>query len=324
MISDSKNISGFILVDKPAGLTSMTVVRKVKRALKVAQVGHLGTLDPFATGVLPIMVGNSSRLSDSVMSGTKGYDFSVALGTETDTLDTEGVVVSESPIPEGFNTRIEEVLSSFRGIITQIPPVYSAIKMDGLCLYEHMRRNGELPTAIETKARKIEIFSIELLETKIGVAEKPVLDFRVFCSKGTYVRCLARDIARGLGTVGHCVALRRTFVEPWSIEQCLPLGEVAESDLVGAFAAALRPAADLVPEMPIGLLLSERSAKSLAVGNAHWVDSQEVHWSRSEQLVREPNFSALVRTDAGLMFLCDVRAEQSGGWHIQPRKMVSS
>jgi len=323
MIFDSKNLSGFILIDKPAGLTSMTIVRKVKRSLRVSQVGHLGTLDPFATGVLPVLVGNATRLSDSVMDGRKGYDFSVALGSETDTLDTDGKVISEALIPEEINTRIVEVLSAFRGSILQIPPVYSAIKMDGLCLYEHMRRYGELPQSIETKARKIDIFSIELMGIRAGVDGVPVLDMRVLCGKGTYVRCLARDIARGLGTVGHCVALRRTFVEPWSAEQCLRIGDMTEDALSKAFSEGLRAAEDLVPEMPVGVLLAEKSAKSLAVGNAHVVAVNEVHWVRNEPAAKDGNFAALMKTDSGLMFLCEARAEATVGWYIQPRKMVS-
>jgi tRNA pseudouridine55 synthase len=324
MISESKNLSGFILVDKPAGLTSMTVVRKVKRFLKVSQVGHLGTLDPFATGVLPVMVGNATRLSDSVMDGRKGYDFSVALGSETDTLDTEGKVVSEAPIPDAINALIIDALPSFRGSILQIPPVYSAIKMDGLCLYEHMRRHGELPQSIETKARKIDVFEIELLGVRAGADGGPVADLRVLCGKGTYVRCLARDIARSLGTVGHCVALRRTFVEPWSVKQCLRIDDVTEDDLSKAFSEGLHAPEDLVPEMPVGILLAEKSAKSLAVGNAHVVAVNDVHWVRNEQITKDASFAALMRTDAGLMFLCEARAEPSIGWYIQPRKMVSS
>ncbi len=195
----------------------------MRRALGISKVGHLGTLDPFATGVLPLMVGGMTRLADELHTGDKTYTFSIALGKETDTLDPSGQVVSEAPVPDFTPAQLEQVLREFRGDIRQVPPTYSALKHNGRPLYEYMRTQGHLGFDIESKARHVTVYGLETVD---HLKERPGtndISLRVSCSKGTYVRCLARDIARKLGTVGHCSQLERSAVGRWDIGQCLSL-----------------------------------------------------------------------------------------------------
>lgn len=208
-----------LLIDKPEGPTSHTVVSLIKRTLKTDKAGHLGTLDPFASGLLPVLIGNTARLADEAMDGKKGYLFSIGFGTETDTLDPTGREIAQAPLPSPLSAAaLESVLDGFRGCIEQVPPVYSALKMNGMPLYEHMRATGKLPSDIETKRRKVTIHSMEVVEST-----SHTLTLRVVCSKGTYIRSLARDIAKALGSVGTCKSLRRECVEPWHVQDALVL-----------------------------------------------------------------------------------------------------
>lgn len=142
--TDSAPLCGLILVDKQPGITSHFVVARIRKILKLDKVGHLGTLDPFASGLLPIMIGGATRLADEVMEGKKGYLFEISFGSETDTLDIEGQVVRTEAVPENFALQLVDVLNQFTGLISQVPPSFSALKMNGKPLYEHMRGKGEL------------------------------------------------------------------------------------------------------------------------------------------------------------------------------------
>lgn len=215
--------SGILLIDKPAGLTSHAVVGSARRIFPDHRIGHLGTLDPFASGLLPLLVGGLTRMSDELMAGTKGYDFTIKLGTETDTLDLVGKIVAQKPLPESLSrAEIESALQNYRGEIIQIPPVYSALKHNGRPLYEYMRTQGTLSFDIASKARKVCIEELCYIGSDADLARGEVL-LRARCSKGTYIRSLARDIALHLGTVGHCSALRRIQVGDWQVEQALNL-----------------------------------------------------------------------------------------------------
>ncbi|NBO38893.1 tRNA pseudouridine(55) synthase TruB [bacterium] len=270
-----------ILVDKPEGPTSHNVVAAVKRALKADKVGHLGTLDPFASGLLPILIGNTARLADEAMDGQKGYLFTIGFGAETDTLDPTGRVIAQAPLPDDLsNPAIERVLSAFRGPIEQVPPVYSALKMNGMPLYEHMRATGKLPVDIESKRRQVNIHALEVIHV-----DNKSLELRVVCSKGTYVRSLARDIAKALGSVGTCIKLRRELVEPWNVNDALKFatdaaGRIATPDL-DALRHALLPPWAVAPKLPRAILPEQHAARFNS-GNPLIVPAGELSWLSNE------------------------------------------
>jgi tRNA pseudouridine55 synthase len=204
-------------VDKTTGWTSHDVVARVRRLAGQKRVGHAGTLDPGASGVLPVLLGRATRLMDLVQSGRKTYVASVALGSATDTDDADGAALSTAPVPPLSVTMIEEALSRFRGEILQTPPAYSALKVQGQRAYDLARRG----VAVELAPRPVTIDALSLLS--LGEAS---FEIEVVCSKGTYIRALARDIAVALGTVGHMAALRRTAVGPFTLADAHTLDDI--------------------------------------------------------------------------------------------------
>ena len=209
-----------VVLDKPRGLTSQQAVTSVKRALGVKKAGHAGTLDPMATGVLLVCVGEATKISRFLMDLRKEYLATVKLGERTDTLDAEGEVVErvEDVVPGARS--LSDALEKFRGEIMQRPPMYSAIKKNGTPLYKLARKGIE----VERKERPVTIYSL-LLEAY----EFPYLTIRLSCSKGTYVRTLADDLARELGTVGHLTALRRTAVGRHRVEGAVTLDALGDA-----------------------------------------------------------------------------------------------
>ena len=197
-------MDGIILIDKPSGITSAEVVRRIKAKVKPSRVGHLGTLDPFATGVLPIMVGEATKLAPMLEGGEKVYEGVIKLGAETDTLDRDGKIVREAPVPAIDANRLAEVVRQFTGKIDQVPPVFSAIKRDGVRMYK-LARKGDTENLEPPPIRSIEI---KHLSMKLISADE--IRFTATCSPGTYARSLARDIGVALGTVAHLKELRRT------------------------------------------------------------------------------------------------------------------
>jgi tRNA pseudouridine55 synthase len=198
--------NGIILLDKPKGLTSNGALQRVRKAFGAKSAGHVGTLDPMATGMLPICLDEATKVIAEIESGAKAYDFTVHLGARTDTGDAEGEVVETAAVPALDAGTIEAALARFRGVQQQVPPMYSALKRDGRPLYELARQGVE----VERAARTIDIPRLELLESGADF-----LKLGCDCSKGTYIRVLGEDIARALGTVGHLTALRRTWVAPF-------------------------------------------------------------------------------------------------------------
>jgi tRNA pseudouridine55 synthase len=198
--------NGILLLDKPQGLTSNGALQRVRKAFGAKSAGHVGTLDPMATGMLPLCLDEATKVIAEIESGAKAYEFTVTLGTRTDTGDAEGQVVEEAPIPSLEASAIEAALGPFRGVQPQVPPMYSALKREGRPLYELARKGIE----VERAARTIEIRSLTLVRRDAGS-----LDFQCECTKGTYVRVLGEDLARALGTVGHLTRLRRRWVEPF-------------------------------------------------------------------------------------------------------------
>jgi tRNA pseudouridine55 synthase len=203
-------VTGILLIDKPEGMTSAGVIRALKPRLGRTKVGHLGTLDPFASGLLPLCLGEATKIARYLLVERKGYTGTIRLGSATDTLDRTGAQVATAPVPECGPQAVEAVARRFVGRQAQVPPMYSALKRDGVPLYELARRGIE----VERQARDIEIFGFTLRLRAAGA-----LDFAVTCSKGTYIRVLAADVGQALGTVAHLEELRRTEVGAFRVEQ---------------------------------------------------------------------------------------------------------
>ena len=208
-------MNGILNIDKPAGITSFDVVRKIRHLTGVKKVGHAGTLDPFATGVLLVFVGREAtkHISEFANLG-KEYFAKIKFGEKTDTADLTGKIIERKPIPELSILQIESVLKNFVGKIQQIPPMYSAVKKNGIRLYK-LARKGE---TIEREPRIVEI-----KELKLQKYEEPFLEFSAVVSKGTYIRALAEDIAEKLGTVGHLVELQRIRIGDFLVKDSFAL-----------------------------------------------------------------------------------------------------
>jgi tRNA pseudouridine55 synthase len=210
--------SGIVLLDKPLGLSSHSATQRIKRLLRASRAGHVGSLDPLATGMLPVCLGEATKIAGQIVEGAKVYEFDIALGARTATGDAEGEIVETLPLPALTPERVDAVMRSFIGPGQQIPPMYSAIKQGGQPLYRLARQGRE----VERAARPIVIHALE------GRPAGPDrLICRVRCGKGLYVRVLAEDIARALGSCGHVVRLRRTAVEPFEEAAMLTLEALA-------------------------------------------------------------------------------------------------
>jgi tRNA pseudouridine55 synthase len=244
-------LHGWIILDKPIGLGSTQAVSAVKRILREAgeprtKVGHGGTLDPLASGVLPIALGEATKVAGRMLDATKEYEFTITFGAETDTLDGEGLVVSTSDVRPTLD-EVEAVLHRFAGEIEQVPPAYSALKVDGKAAYTRARA-GE---TVELPPRKVTIHSISVLGND-GESNEVTLSAAV--SKGTYIRSLARDIAFALNTVGHVTMLRRTRAGPFTLEQAISLDFLTEAAKARALTRTVLPleaALDDIPALPI-------------------------------------------------------------------------
>lgn len=208
---------GILLVDKPQGMTSHDIVARMRRVFKIKKIGHAGTLDPMATGLLLILVGKATKASQYLMSTDKTYAGTVKLGEITDSQDAEGEVVATKPVPELTETEVAEAIKTFLGDQYQTPPMYSAKKINGQKLYKLARQGKE----VEREPRVIHVSRYEMTQLDL-----PEISFLVTCSKGTYVRTLANDLGERLGCGGHLCALRRTAVGQFSIEDANTLEEI--------------------------------------------------------------------------------------------------
>lgn len=217
--------SGIVVINKESGMTSQNVVSKVKRILNVKKAGHIGTLDPLATGVLPVLVGNSTKMSKYLVEHDKTYVAIIKLGQKSETGDLEGKIVEEKEVNDLTEDMINEVLERFKGKQKQAPHRYSAVKINGKKLYEYAREGLE----VEIPTRDIEIYSIKLIKFDNKTKE---VEFEVSCSKGTYIRVLCEDIAKALGTVGYMKKLERTEVDNFTIEKAVKLDELTEENII--------------------------------------------------------------------------------------------
>jgi tRNA pseudouridine55 synthase len=218
-----------LIVDKPAGITSAEVVRQIKARVRPDRVGHLGTLDPFATGLLPIMIGEATKLAPFLQDGEKEYEGVIRLGVETDTLDRTGAEIQTAEVPPFTAETLAAVAARFTGKIVQQPPIFSAIKRDGVPFYKLARRGVEVEPP---PPREVEISRLVLdaqLDTQPDTKDARSIHFVATCSTGTYMRSLARDIGVALGTVAHLAELRRLRNGSFTLEQARPLAAVLEA-----------------------------------------------------------------------------------------------
>ena len=276
-------LNGWIILDKPLGLSSTAGVSAVKRALRdggypKVKVGHGGTLDPLATGVLPIALGEATKLCGRMLDSDKAYDFTIAFGVETDTLDLEGEIVARSGARPTMRA-VEEMLQRFTGPIEQVPPAYSALKVDGRRAYD-LARDGK---DVELQARSVIVHAlsfrrpcegrglsddVEPTATEAPAFARATLDEATLSarvSKGTYIRSLARDIAHALGTVGHVTMLRRTKAGPFSLDQAISLDILMEKAKAGALEDVTLPIRTALDDIP-ALALTPEQARLLHNG----------------------------------------------------------
>lgn len=248
-----QKVDGWIILDKPLGLTSTQALGKVRRCLDAQKAGHAGTLDPLASGILPIALGEATKTIPFAQDRLKTYKFTITWGESRDTDDSEGQIIAQSDVrPE--KTALEDALDGFTGHIQQIPPKFSAIKVDGERAYD-LARDGE---DFELKSREVYIESLRLLSTEADSA-----DFEMVCGKGTYVRSLARDLAEKLGTYGYISALRRTKVGAFTLERSISLEKLEE--MGDKAAEALQPLEVALDDIP-ALTLKNEEVKKLRNG----------------------------------------------------------
>lgn len=248
---------GFINIDKPRGITSFEVVRRVRRAARTKKVGHAGTLDPNATGVLPIAVGEATRLVDELVGARKRYTAEIVFGVETDTYDLEGSVVEEHDASHLDEARVREALGGFLGGQMQVPPAYSAVKRAGVPAYRAARRGD--PLTLE--ARPVVVYDLKVLAFDRSQPSRPVLELDVQCGKGFYVRSLAHDLGALLGTGAHLSGLRRTQVGPFLATDAIPLDEAIVRLEAGEGALIVLPPDAVLGDWPAVTLTAEQTAR---------------------------------------------------------------
>ncbi|KRB82779.1 pseudouridine synthase [Sphingomonas sp. Root710] len=258
---------GWIIIDKPVGPGSTQIVSAVKRALRTGgygkyKVGHGGTLDPLASGVLPVALGEATKLSGRMLDADKAYDFTIGFGVQTDTLDAEGKAVATSDI-RPTRAATGAVLADFTGPIDQVPPAYSALKIDGERAYDRARAGEDF----EMKTRAVTVHRLDIVEgLPIGEGDE-LAEITLSCSvsKGTYIRSLARDIARALGSVGHVTMLRRTKAGPFTLDAAISLDKLEELAKARRLETALLPLTAGLDDIP-ALSVTPDQARALRQG----------------------------------------------------------
>ncbi|MBO6564023.1 MAG: tRNA pseudouridine(55) synthase TruB [Pseudomonadales bacterium] len=253
-----RNISGILLLDKPMGITSNAALQQVKRLFNACKAGHTGSLDPLATGVLPLCFGEATKFSQFLLDADKHYRARVRLGVTTDSGDADGKVLETKPVPEITDEALEQALDNYRGEITQVPSMFSALKVDGQPLYKLARQGVE----VEREARPVTIYELEVQDRS---GDELTLDVR--CSKGTYVRTLAEDIGRELGCGAYVAGLRRLAAGPFKIEETVSIQQLEElmSEDRSNMDVKLQPVGAAVKDWP-AVELTEVTASFLRQG----------------------------------------------------------
>ncbi|MCK6052819.1 tRNA pseudouridine(55) synthase TruB [Moraxella osloensis] len=303
-------VSGVLLIDKPQGMSSQQVVSKVKYLLKSdvhdsIKAGHTGTLDPMATGLLPICLGEATKFSHYQLDAIKSYQAIIKLGEQTDTGDAEGQIIATIPVPNVTQAMLQSVTEQFLGEIMQVPPMYSALKKDGKKLYELAREGIE----VERAARPLTIYKLSL--TPLSAQQ---LQLTVTCSKGTYVRVLAEDIAKALGTLGHLTALRRIQTGDFEIANAITLADFAALDFAARFDKLL--AVDACVRSLPSLLLDDSQSKRIRQGQRLNVKTTML----TQQLILNANQTFRLFDDHQ-QFLGTGLLEPNG--RLQPMKLVN-
>jgi tRNA pseudouridine55 synthase len=252
----ASDVAGVLVVDKPLGPTSHDVVQTVRRAAGQSRVGHTGTLDPAASGVLVVCLGRATKLVRFLQAGRKTYAARMVLGVETDTQDAQGEVVARTPAPHVDERRFCEALTRFHGELEQVPPMVSALKVGGERLHELARRGEEVDRA----ARPVRIHDLLLDEFDATDRDHPEAAFLVTCSAGTYVRTLAHDVGRSLGVGGSLVSLRRVANGPFTVDEAHTLETIGDAGREGALSALLLPVEDAVARILPTIEVDEPSA----------------------------------------------------------------
>lgn len=295
-------VNGILLLDKPAGMTSNGALQRVKRLYSAKKAGHTGSLDPIATGMLPICFGEATKFSQFLLDSDKSYQVVATLGVRTNTGDIEGEIVETLPIVDVTKARVQQVMNTFLGETEQIPPMFSAIKVNGKALYELARCGIE----IERKSRKIKIFSLTLSDLTADT-----FSFSVHCSKGTYVRTLVEDIGRQLGCGAHVKELRRDRVMPYQDSPMITLSTleaIAGSTGMSGLDAYLLPVETAVNSFP-AVQLSTSAAFYLRMGQA----------VRSS-LPLDSTFVRLMTEDAKFLGMGEVMSDG----RVKPNRLVST
>ncbi len=308
--SEKSVIDGLLVIDKPAGLTSHDVVQRVRRWAKQRRVGHLGTLDPLATGVLPLALGEATKLSQLLTHGAKGYRGTIRLGAETTTYDREGEEVSRVEGPWPARDALEKALEPFRGAIEQVPPAYSALKRGGETAYRRARRGEDVqlearpvtiyrlelgayaPPRIELEPRPVQFYRLEIV-----AYEPPDLEVEVECSAGTYLRSLAHDLGESVGTGGHLSELCRARSGPFLIEHAIALDDLDGLDPRDPGVVRRMAAATSLPSFDVDARTARRVGQGVQLGR------HEVRGAPPEgliQLVRGDRLVALIEAIPGV------------------------
>lgn len=251
-------LTGVLAVYKPAGFTSHDVVAKARRILGMKRIGHTGTLDPQVTGVLPLCLGRATRVVEYIQELPKEYVATLRLGLASDTEDLTGTITESVDEVQVSEAEVLAVLDSFKGVISQVPPMYSAVKVDGKRLYE-LAREGK---TVERKSREVEIYEIEM-QRMVWNGKYPDITFRVLCSKGTYIRTLCVDIGRKLGVPGVMVELVRTMSAGIPASHCLTLEQIAEYKQEGTLEKHLIAADEAISHMPRHTVAEEKRKAAL-------------------------------------------------------------
>ncbi len=294
-------VHGVLLLDKPAGLTSNAALQRVKRLFRARKAGHTGSLDPLATGMLPICFGEATKISAFLLEADKTYEVTCRLGQVTDTGDADGTVIETRPVPALDEAAIEAVLAQFRGTIEQVPPMYSALRHEGRRLYE-LARAGQ---TVERPPRTVTIHALELL-----ARQDEQLRLAVRCSKGTYVRTLVEDIGRALGCGAHVTALRRTAVAPF------PADEMVTLDTLETVAREAGPAA--LDRFLMGVDAAFRHLPSVAldaVQQSRIRQGQALRWPGDAQ---QGPWWRLYGADGGFLGVAELVRGQ-----LQPRRLMN-
>ncbi len=276
-------VNGVLVIDKPSGMTSFQVVKRVRKITRQKKAGHTGTLDPIATGVLPICLGKATKIVQFIMAGHKKYQGTMILGVTTDTYDADGNIVKESPVPGNLDlVTLRSVAGRYTGDILQTPPAFSAVKHQGQPLYKLARKG----IVVKKDARPIKIFSFEILKVDL-----PYVDFTVHCSKGTYVRSLVHEMGEYLGCGAHLHALRRTVNGPFNEDQAVTLDELEDRVKANRLMDIIVSIGDALTHIP-ALMIDRDLAAELRAG-------YKIPPSRIEELVRSQG----VRLAPGIPFL---------------------